>query len=156
MATSVFAGERLNERVTAAQEFSAAIQEQLTAVQSDISATQLVEKTVVYAKAKTAYFNAVQNCASSESTYARRRVYDKRLMRKFVLLGLVILCVASSCKNSTQEDADDDLEDAKIEKLTKSVEALGKRIEQMETRNQELESKVETLDGRVAALEKRK
>jgi hypothetical protein len=77
-------------------------------------------------------------------------------MRKFVLLGLVILCVSSSCKKSTQEDVDDDLEDAKIEKLTKSVEALGKRIEQMETRYQELESNVETLDGRVGALERRR
>jgi hypothetical protein len=43
-ATSLFAGETLNELVTAAQEFSVAIQEQLAAVQSDISATQLAEK----------------------------------------------------------------------------------------------------------------
>jgi hypothetical protein len=49
-ATSLFAGERLNALVTAAQDFSVAIQEQLTAVQGDISATQLVEKTVSYAK----------------------------------------------------------------------------------------------------------
>ena len=60
LATSVFAGERLNALVTAAQDFSVAIQEQLAAVQSDISATQLVEKTVSYAKAKTAYFNALR------------------------------------------------------------------------------------------------
>ena len=60
LATSLFAGERLNALVTAAQDFSVAIQEQLTAVQSDISATQLVEKTVSYAKAKTAYFNALR------------------------------------------------------------------------------------------------
>ena len=60
LATSLFAGERLNALVTAAQDFSVAIQEQLTAVQSDISATQLVEKTVTYAKAKTAYFNALR------------------------------------------------------------------------------------------------
>ena len=59
-ATSLFASERLNALVTAAQDFSVAIQEQLTAVQSDISATQLVEKTVSYAKAKTAYFNALR------------------------------------------------------------------------------------------------
>ena len=52
LATSVFAGERLNALVTAAQDFSVAIQEQLAAVQSDISATQLVERTVSYAKAK--------------------------------------------------------------------------------------------------------
>ena len=60
LATSVFAGERLTALVTAAQDFSVAIQEQLTAIQSDISATQLVEKTVSYAKAKTAYFNALR------------------------------------------------------------------------------------------------
>ena len=60
LATSVFAGERLNSLVSAAQNFSVAIQEQLAAVQGDISATQLVEKTVSYAKAKTAYFNALR------------------------------------------------------------------------------------------------
>ena len=60
LATSVFAGERLNAPVTAAQDFSVAIQEQLAAVQSDISATQLAEKTVTYAKAKTAYYNALR------------------------------------------------------------------------------------------------
>jgi hypothetical protein len=59
-ATSVFAGGRLNALITAAQDFSVAIQEQLAAVQSDISATQLVEETVSYAKAKIAYFNALR------------------------------------------------------------------------------------------------
>src|SRR6201981_3860479 len=48
-ATSVFAGERLNALVTAAQEFSVAIQRQLAAVQGDISVTRLVERTVSYA-----------------------------------------------------------------------------------------------------------
>jgi hypothetical protein len=60
LGTSLFAGERLNALVTAAQDFSVAIQEQLAAVQSDISATQLVEKTVTYAKAKTAYYDALR------------------------------------------------------------------------------------------------
>ena len=59
-ATSVFAGERLTVLVTTAQDFSVAILEQLAAVQSDISATQLGEKTVSYAKAKTAYYNALR------------------------------------------------------------------------------------------------
>jgi hypothetical protein len=59
-ATSVFAGERLNALITTAQDFPVAIQEQLAAVQGDISATQLVEKMVSYAKAKTAYFNALR------------------------------------------------------------------------------------------------
>ena len=60
LATSVFAGERLNALVTAAQDFSVALQEQLAVAQSDISATQLVEKTVSYAKAKTAYYKALR------------------------------------------------------------------------------------------------
>ena len=59
-ATSVFAGERLNALVTAARDFSVAIQEQLAAVQGDISPAELVERTVSYAKAKTAYFNALR------------------------------------------------------------------------------------------------
>jgi hypothetical protein len=59
-ATSLFAGERLNALVTAAQDFSVAIQEQLAVAQSDISATQLVQKTVSYAKAKTAYYKALR------------------------------------------------------------------------------------------------
>jgi hypothetical protein len=57
--TSVFAGERLTVLVTAAQDFSVAILEQLATVQSDISATQLAEKTVLYAKAKAAYYDAL-------------------------------------------------------------------------------------------------
>jgi hypothetical protein len=60
LATSVFAGETLTALVTAAQDFSVAVQEQLAAVQGDISATELAEKTVSYAKAKTAYFNALR------------------------------------------------------------------------------------------------
>jgi hypothetical protein len=60
LATSVFAGERLNAPVTTAQDFSVAIQEQLAAVQGDISPTELIEKTISYAKAKTAYFNALR------------------------------------------------------------------------------------------------
>jgi len=59
-ATSLFAGERLNALVTAAQDFSVALQEQLAVAQSDISATQLVEKTVSSAKAKTAYYKALR------------------------------------------------------------------------------------------------
>jgi hypothetical protein len=59
-ATSLFAGERLSALVNAAQDFSIAIREQLAAVPSDISATQLTEKMVSYAKAKTAYFNGLR------------------------------------------------------------------------------------------------
>jgi len=46
--------------VTAAQDFSVAIQEQLSAVQGDTSPAELVERTLSYAKAKTAYFNALR------------------------------------------------------------------------------------------------
>jgi hypothetical protein len=46
LATSVFAGEKLNALATAAQDFSVAIQQQLSAVQSDISPAELVERTV--------------------------------------------------------------------------------------------------------------
>jgi hypothetical protein len=52
LVTSVFAGERLNALVTAAQDFSVAIERQLSAVQGDISPAELVEKTVSYAKPK--------------------------------------------------------------------------------------------------------
>jgi hypothetical protein len=60
VATSVFAGEKLNALVTAAQDFSVAIQEQLSAVQGNTSPAELVERTLSYAKAKTAYFNALR------------------------------------------------------------------------------------------------
>ncbi len=60
LATPVSAGERLNALVTAAQDFSVAIQRQLSAVQGDISPTELVERTLSYSKAKTAYFNALR------------------------------------------------------------------------------------------------
>jgi hypothetical protein len=40
-ATSVFAGETLTALVSEAQDFSVAIQEQLAAVQCDISSTEL-------------------------------------------------------------------------------------------------------------------
>src|SRR6202035_1160315 len=60
-ATSLFAGERLNALVTAAQDFSVAIQEQLAAIQGYISPAELVERMVSYAKAKTAYFNALRS-----------------------------------------------------------------------------------------------
>ena len=61
LATSVFASERLTALVTAAQDFSVAIQEQLAAIQGYISPAELVERMVSYAKAKTAYFNALRS-----------------------------------------------------------------------------------------------
>jgi peptidoglycan hydrolase CwlO-like protein len=82
-------------------------------------------------------------------------------MRKTILLGLVILCVSSSCKKSTQttiEDVDADLRDAsiKIEEIDRSVDALKKSVEEIKSSNQDLESKVRDLDDRVTALERRR
>jgi hypothetical protein len=73
VATSAFASERLNALVTAAQDFSVAIQRQLSAVQSDISLTELVEKTISYAKAKTAYFNALRAAVPELTDFATGR-----------------------------------------------------------------------------------
>ena len=70
-ATSLFAGETLTALVIAAQDFSVAIQEQLAAVQNDISAIELVEKTGSCAKAKTAYFNALRAEAPEITNIAR-------------------------------------------------------------------------------------
>ena len=46
--------------VNAAASFSATIQQQLETLQSDPSPAELAEKTIDYAEAKTAYFNALR------------------------------------------------------------------------------------------------
>ena len=46
--------------VNAATSFSATIQQQLETLQSDPSPAELAEKTIDYAEAKTAYFNALR------------------------------------------------------------------------------------------------
>jgi hypothetical protein len=58
--TAAFAGETLNALVNASAGFSAAIFQQLTAVQGDPSPTELAEKTFEYAQAKTGYFKALR------------------------------------------------------------------------------------------------
>jgi hypothetical protein len=50
----------LDVLVNAAASFSATIQQQLETLQSDPSAAELAEKTIDYAEAKTAYFNALR------------------------------------------------------------------------------------------------
>jgi hypothetical protein len=60
LVTSAFAGEPLNLVVNASAGFSAAIVQQLAVVQSDPSPGEFAEKTVAYAKAKAAYFNALR------------------------------------------------------------------------------------------------
>jgi hypothetical protein len=52
--------EKLDVLVNAAASFSATIQQQLETLQSDPSPAELAEKTIDYAEAKTAYFNALR------------------------------------------------------------------------------------------------
>jgi hypothetical protein len=58
--TSAFASESLDALVNASAGFSAAILQQLAAVQGDPTPTEFAQKTVAYAKAKTAYFTALR------------------------------------------------------------------------------------------------
>jgi hypothetical protein len=51
----------LNALVNASAGFAVAIVQQLAAVQSEQSPAVLAEKTVSYARAKTAYFNALRD-----------------------------------------------------------------------------------------------
>ena len=67
--TSAFASEKLEVLVNAAASFSATIQQQLETLQSNPSPTELAEKTIDYAVAKTAYFKALR------AEVARRPVF---------------------------------------------------------------------------------
>jgi len=58
--TSAFASETLNTLVNASAGFSTAILQQLGTVQGDPTPTKFAEKTISYAKAKTAYFMALR------------------------------------------------------------------------------------------------
>jgi hypothetical protein len=58
--TAALGSEKLDMLVNAAASFSATIQQQLETLQSDPSAADLAEKTIDYAEAKTAYFNALR------------------------------------------------------------------------------------------------
>lgn len=59
--TSVFAGGTLDALVFAANAFPTAIRQQLAAIQGDTSPTEFADKTISYARAKTAYYNALRN-----------------------------------------------------------------------------------------------
>src|SRR3984893_10413529 len=61
--TSAFAGESLDPLVIASVGFSMAIQQQLATTRSDPSPIALAAKTIVYADAKMAYFNALRDAA---------------------------------------------------------------------------------------------
>ena len=60
LATSAFASTTLDVLVNAAASFSATIQQQLEMLHSNPSPAELAEKTVDYAEAKEAYFNALR------------------------------------------------------------------------------------------------
>jgi hypothetical protein len=60
LATSAIASEILDALVNAAAGFSAAIQQQLEILQSDPSPAELARKTIDYAEAKSAYFEALR------------------------------------------------------------------------------------------------
>ena len=59
--TSVFADGTLDALVNAAEGFAVAIQQQIAAVRSITSATELADKTISYAKAKTVYYHALRS-----------------------------------------------------------------------------------------------
>ena len=58
--TAALGSEKLDVLVNAAASFSATIQQQLETLQSEPSPAELAEKTIDYAEAKTAYFNALR------------------------------------------------------------------------------------------------
>jgi hypothetical protein len=58
--TSAFASATLDVLVNAAASFSATIQQQFEMLQSDPSPVEIAEKTIDYAEAKAAYFNALR------------------------------------------------------------------------------------------------
>jgi hypothetical protein len=60
LVTSAFVSETLDALVSAAQNFAAAIDQQITTAQRDPSPTDLAEKTVAYADAKISYYNALR------------------------------------------------------------------------------------------------
>jgi hypothetical protein len=61
--TSVFAGGSLDALLNAAQGFALAIQQQIAAVQSITTPTELAAKTILYAAAKTTYYEALRAAA---------------------------------------------------------------------------------------------
>jgi hypothetical protein len=63
LVTSVFAAGTLDALVNAAEGFALAIQQQIAAVQSITTPTELAEKTISYAAAKTTYYEALRAAA---------------------------------------------------------------------------------------------
>jgi len=63
LVTSVFAAGTLDALVNAAEGFALAIQQQIAAVQNITTPTELAEKTILYASAKTTYYDALRASA---------------------------------------------------------------------------------------------
>ena len=61
--TSAFAGESLDPLLHASRGFSTAIRQQILAINRGPSLLEFVAKTIVYAQAKTAYFDALRAAA---------------------------------------------------------------------------------------------
>jgi hypothetical protein len=71
--TSAFAGATLDLLVNAASSFSATIKQQLEMLQSNPSPAELAEKTIDYAEAKAAYFEALRTELPEVISIAARR-----------------------------------------------------------------------------------
>jgi hypothetical protein len=83
--TAAFAGEPLNLLVNASASFSAAIIQQLAAVQSDPSPTDFAEKTIAYAKAKAAYFIALRAAMPELENFATGKEPRPRALDQFAM-----------------------------------------------------------------------
>jgi hypothetical protein len=71
--TSVFAGGTLDALVNAAEGFTLAIQQQIAAAQSITSPSAFAEKTISYAAAKTAYYQALRAAVPELTDIATRK-----------------------------------------------------------------------------------
>ena len=71
--TAAVAGESLDPLVSASRGFSTAIQQQILAIERGPSLIEFVAKTIVYADAKTTYFNALRKAAAELMNVATGR-----------------------------------------------------------------------------------
>ena len=78
-----FANEALDALVNAATRFSAAIEQQLETVQSHPLPAELVEKTIDYAKAKTAYITALREAMPELINIATGKEFRPGQLDKF-------------------------------------------------------------------------
>ena len=100
LAAPAFASATLDALVTAAARFSAAIGQQLVMLKNGPAPAEFAEKTVAYAKAKTAYFTALREEMPELNNIATRR--------KLQLLQLDDFIVAFSLANEKQQKVADE------------------------------------------------